>query len=69
MSDEKSQGSAGEIEPEAAAAIVAAVILHRSSVECEVQLLEGGESDQGFWGRSGRAGTSSVLSHRPRRAG
>ena len=69
MSDEKSQGSADDMEPEVAAAIVAAVILHRSSVESEVQLLEGGQGDQGFWGRSGRAGTSSVLSHRPRRAG
>jgi hypothetical protein len=68
MSDDKTQGSA-DIEPEVAAAIVAAVILHRSSVENEVQLLEGGEDDQGFWGRSGRAGTASVLTHRPRRAG
>jgi hypothetical protein len=69
MSDDNSQSSAGDIEPDVAAAIVAAVILHRSSVENEVQLLEGGESDQGFWGRAGRAGTASVLTHRPRRTG
>ncbi len=69
MSDDKSQAGAGDIEPQVAAAIVAAVILHRSSVESEVRLLEDGESDQGFWGRSGRAGTASVLTHRPRRAG
>ena len=68
MSDENSKGSA-DLEPEVAAAIVAAVILHRSSVESEVQLLEAGESDQGFWGRAGRAGTASVLTHRPRRTG
>jgi hypothetical protein len=68
MSDDKSDGAkAGVVDAEVATAIVAAVILHRASVEAEVLLLEGGESDQGFWGRAGRAGTSSVLTNRPRR--
>jgi hypothetical protein len=55
------------IDSETAVAIATAVILHRSAVEAEVQLLGNGESDEGFWGRAGRAGPSSVLTHRPRR--
>jgi hypothetical protein len=55
------------MDPETATAIISAVILHRASVESEVRLLENGDADEGFWGRSGRAGTASVLTHRPRR--
>ena len=67
MSDQNDNAEPGDLDPTLAAAIVAAVILHRASVEAEVQLLEGGERDEGFWGRAGRAGSSSVLTHRPKR--
>lgn len=68
MSDESNDTPSADLDAEVAAAVIAAVILHRASVENEVRLLEGGLSDEGFWGRSGRAGTASVLTHRPRRA-
>ncbi len=67
MSDDTEKTTA-DLDPETAAAIIAAVILHRGSAENEVQLLENGTGDEGFWGRSGRAGTASVLTHRPRRS-
>ncbi len=67
MSDDRTQDQGADLDPQAAAAIIAAVILHRASAQNEVCLLEGGDSDEGFWGRSGRAGTASVLTHRPRR--
>jgi hypothetical protein len=68
MSDETEKTEPAGLDPEEAVAIVAAVILHRSSVESEVVLLENGERDEGFWGRAGRAGPSSVLTHRPHRS-
>ena len=68
MSDDKTEKDSADLDPETAAAIVAAVILHRASAENEVRLHTGDCSDEGFWGRSSRAGTSSVLTHRPRRA-
>jgi hypothetical protein len=68
MTDETEKIEPGSLDPEAATAIVAAVILHRSSVETEVPLLENGDRDEGFWGRAGRAGPSSVLTHKPRRS-
>ena len=67
MSDEKNDSAPDTVDAETAAAIVAAVVLHRAAVEAEVELLEGGDRDEGFWGRAGRAGPSSVLTHRPRR--
>ena len=68
MSEDKTEKENADMDPQQAAAIVAAVILHRASAENEVKLHEGDCSDEGFWGRSSRAGTSSVLTHRPRRS-
>ena len=68
MADDKTEMQDADLDPETAAAIVAAVILHRSSVENQVRLHQGDSADEGFWGRSSRAGTASVLTHRPRRA-
>jgi len=66
MSDETNEKKKA-LDAKTTAAIVTAVILHRASVESGVVLLDGGNRDEGFWGRSGRAGTASVLTHRPRR--
>jgi len=67
MSDAKRETGPGDVDAEETAAIALAVILHRAAVESQVELLEAGSRDEGFWGRAGRAGASSVLTHRPRR--
>ncbi|MFH1434094.1 MAG: hypothetical protein ABIJ56_00120 [Pseudomonadota bacterium] len=56
-----------ELDKDEAAAIAAAIILHRGGPEGSVRLFGDGEHDEGFWGRSARAGSGGGIAHRLRR--
>ncbi len=64
---DKEKAEKEEIAQDVAAAIMAGIILHRSGPGGSVTLLGNGELDEGFWGRSARAGSGGGMAHRIRR--
>jgi len=69
MTDEtkKDGGGKGAVAPEVAAAIAAAVALHRAGPGSVAGLFEGGLADEGAWGRSARAGMGAAVAFGARR--
>jgi len=49
------------------AAIAAGIVLHRAGPGRTVALYGCGEHDEGYWGRSSRAGAGMTVAHRARR--